>query len=229
MILLAVDTATRVCGVALSEDDTVRIEYTADHGQTHARHVLRMIRTVLDEAGCGIDQLDGFCVTVGPGSFTGLRIGLSTVKGLALAADKPVTGVSSLDALAYPFEGADELVCPFVDARKKEVYTALYRWGADGFKIASPPRVTAPDAALSEIDTPCRFVGNGVRLYQEEIISRLGKRAILSSPVHDSIRASVIARLGYRRFLEHGGESPHALFPVYIRRSDAERHLKKQA
>jgi len=225
MKLLAVDTATQACSIALAENDRIIFESTADYARTHTRHLLTMIDDALRQAETDIDEIDGFAVTVGPGSFTGLRIGISMVKGLARAASKPVMGVSSLEALAYQFAGTRDLVCPVVDARKKEVYTALYKWSGDRFETIRPPQVGRPDEVLEQIGGRCIFVGNGAVLYRDLIEKQLGTSGVTVPPAMNMIRASLVAHLGFRRFSESGPLSPSEIQPLYIRRSDAE-HAK---
>lgn len=226
MKLLAVDTATQTCSVAIAEDDRIRIEVTSDHARTHARHLLTMIDDVLQQSDMDIGELDGFAVTVGPGSFTGLRIGISTVKGLAHAVTKPVAAISTLEALAYSVAGFPGLVYAWIDARKKEVYTALYRWEGDRFGIVTPPQVVSPDEALRQIDGPCIFLGNGADAYRRLIESMRGETSMVAPPSMNVIRASIVARLGLIRFLEHAQISARELHPLYIRRSDAELYAK---
>ena len=122
MKILAVDTATNSCSAAIVDDGIACAELTTVNNQTHSKHLLHMIDTVCDMSGLKITDMDGFAVTIGPGSFTGLRIGISTVKGLAWPLNKPVVGISSLDALAWQCIPAAYPICTLLDARKQEVY-----------------------------------------------------------------------------------------------------------
>ena len=116
MRLLALDTATETCGIALLVDGGIQAELNFFHGQTHAKHLMSGVEAVLELTGVPLNDIDGFAVTRGPGSFTGLRIGISTVKGLALAMGKPVVGISSLDVLARQADNSQEWICPMIDA-----------------------------------------------------------------------------------------------------------------
>ena len=127
MKLLAVDTSTRACSVAVVDQDRLACEITTGPAGTHSTHLLSLIRTALELSEMELHGIDGLAVCVGPGSFTGLRIGVSTVKGLAFATAKPVAGVSSLEALAQPCLPWPHLICAMLDARKGEVYAARYR------------------------------------------------------------------------------------------------------
>ena len=139
MKLLAIDTATDSCSVAIIEDDTLRSELTAMPGQTHSKHLMPFIASVLDAAALKLTALDGFAVSLGPGSFTGVRIGISTVKGLAFSLGKPVVGISSLAALAWQCNESSGLICPMIDARKKQVYCGRYRFRTVFGKLAHFP------------------------------------------------------------------------------------------
>jgi tRNA threonylcarbamoyladenosine biosynthesis protein TsaB len=128
MRVLAVDTATTSCSVAIVDKTSLLSEFTLYREQTHSKHLMDMIKAALRMSGLNFSDLDGFAVTRGPGSFTGLRIGISTIKGLAVVLEKPVVGVSSLEALALQVSYSRDLICPILDARKGEVYFSRYRF-----------------------------------------------------------------------------------------------------
>jgi tRNA threonylcarbamoyladenosine biosynthesis protein TsaB len=230
MRILAVDTATKSCSIAVTEKQTVLAELTNTNGRTHSIHLLDMIHAVIQTAGLTVAALDGFAVTKGPGSFTGLRIGISTIKGLAMAVNKPVVGISSLETLAQQAgSGSDsDLICPLIDARKGEVYFAAYRFSADGLKIEKKEMVSAPDEVVKDICEPCIFVGSGAILYRELTADKLGDFARFAAQSQHTIRASTVARLSLKRFEDgHIGEVAE-LVPHYIRKSDAELNLGKK-
>ena len=231
MRILAVDTSSHACSVALAEDGFLKYEYTADHGKTHAVRLSGMIDAVFADTGIKAVDIDAFAVTAGPGSFTGLRIGISTVKGLAFAAERPVVSVSTLDVLANQSSGVDIPICPFIDARKKEIYTALYRQRRDGhFETLVPPAAARPADFLAEIgqsgfgaEAGIYFLGSGTALYADLIVGQFGDNAVLAPREYNLIRASTLARLAFDRYQESGGITPHELVPYYIRRSDAQK------
>jgi tRNA threonylcarbamoyladenosine biosynthesis protein TsaB len=226
MRILAVDTATRSCSVAVTENRTVLGEMTRVSDQTHSKHLLEMVDAVVRKAGLALSALDGFAVTRGPGSFTGLRIGISSVKGLAMAVNKPAVGISSLETLARQVTPASELICPLIDARKGELYTALYRFGTRGLTPLHAERVLAPDEALRGVRAPCIFVGSGAVLYRDVIIDKLGGAARFAPDEQDIIRASTVARLGLERFKNGDAGEIADLVPHYIRKSDAELNFR---
>lgn len=228
MRLLAIDTASRSCGAAVVEGRRVLSEFTAQHGDTHSRHLMDMVRQALAVARLRVMDMDGFAVTLGPGSFTGLRIGLSTVKGLALAARRPVAGVGSLEALAAPFSCWDALVCPMLDARRREVYTALYRFRDGRLETLLPPHAASPDQAAAAVGGPCIFVGDGVEAYQDRIRAAAGDRARFADTAHHTIRPAWVALMALGRFETGGAVDAAALTPCYIRPSDAQTLKDRQ-
>lgn len=227
MKILALDTATRSCSVALMDDEQVIAEYTVAHGDTHSRYVMGMFHEILRAVRWAMDDLDGFAVTTGPGSFTGLRIGLSTIKGLALAVDRPVVGISSLEALAYPFSVTGKLICPMLDARRQEVYAAFYRYTDLRLEFVSPPVAVRPTKALDGIHEPCIFAGDGALAYRDQIMGNLGPLAIFAN--QHMVRASAVGHLAIARFRANQTNDPGDLEPLYLRSSDAEKNLKVPA
>jgi tRNA threonylcarbamoyladenosine biosynthesis protein TsaB len=226
--ILAVDTATKSCSAAVTEDRSLLAELTTVREQTHSKHLLRTISAVIEKAGLHISNIDGFALTTGPGSFTGLRIGMSTIKGLALALEKPVVGVSTLDALAMQGAPARQLICPLLDARKGEVYCARYRFVQGVLQKEGRERVLPPDKALADIHEPCLFLGDGAQLYRSVIQTTLGENANFSSPASNTIRAFTVARLSVKRFGSNDPDDPAGLVPCYIRRSEAELNFRKK-
>jgi tRNA threonylcarbamoyladenosine biosynthesis protein TsaB len=227
MNLLAVDTSTPTGGVAVVQNDRVVAAIQVTSKKTHARRVMSAIDTALHMALMDVGQLDGYVVTVGPGSFTGLRIGISAVKGLGFATNKPAAGVSTLEVLAYPFAWFPHLVCPMLDARKEQVYSALYQWGGNGpsEKIA-PECVVDPAGWLDTIDGQCLFVGDGAMLYRRLIEDKLGGRAMFAPPCLNTLQVAVVAEIGLKEFEKGNGVDVAHLAPRYIRSSDAEINLE---
>lgn len=237
MKILAIDTCSRSCSVAVTDSGHLSGEVTTLRRQTHSRHLMRMVDMTLEISGASIEDIDAFAVTCGPGSFTGLRIGMSTVKGLALAAEKPVVGVSSLQALAWPVAVADGLVCALLDAGKGEVYCACYRFtngqlspqpasgNASSGDFLFGERVLPPQDLLANINGPCTFVGDGACAYAGMITTRLGDLARLPSGGHHVIRASWVARLAFPRLSRGAADNIDDFIPSYIRKSDAELRL----
>ncbi len=222
MKILALDTATRSCSVAIVNDGSLLAELTTVNGKTHSRYLMDLINTACKMADLKVGAVDGFAVSIGPGSFTGLRIGISTIKGLAFSLGKPVVGVSSLDALAWQCAQSAYLICPLLDARKKEVYACRYRFKNDELKKDGTERVTSPAEAVHGIREPSIFVGNAVQLYQEDISAALGQLAHFAAWGQHTIRASSVAWLSMTGFHRQQTDDIALLIPQYIRKPDAE-------
>lgn len=228
MKILAVDTATISCSAAVIDGDGLLAELTVVNDQTHSKHLLKIIDTVIGMAGLKVGQLDGFAVSIGPGSFTGLRIGISTIKGLAFSLNKPVVGVSSLEALAFQCQQYPYLICPVLDARKQEVYYCRYRSKNGELVKESSERVAPPGDALRGIREPCLFTGDGARLYQALIAAELGEMAHFVPGSRHIIRASAVAWLSLSRFKRRETDDVQRLVPHYIRKSDAELKIGRR-
>jgi len=222
MKIIAVDTSTTSCSVAVVDEDSLLAEMTIVRDQTHSKHLMGIIHTVIGFSGLAISAVDGFAVTRGPGTFTGLRIGISTVKGLALASGKPIVGVSSLDALAEQCACSGYLICPMIDARRGEVYFSRYRFQDGMLKKEIVEGVLPPDQAVRDINEPSLFVGSGALLYQDVLVQTLGKWMSFALPSQHTIRASTVARLSLRRFEKADTNDVSTFTPQYIRKSDAQ-------
>ena len=228
MRILAVNTASMSASVAALEGGMLRAELVLSTGQTHSRHLMEMIDQALALSSWTLENVDGFAVTLGPGSFTGLRIGISTVKGLSMATEKPVAGVSSLEALAFQSTLGDLPVYALIDGRKGEVYCARYRPDREGLVAEGEETVLPPEDVTGEIDQPVIFTGSGALLYRDLIENRLGDRALFAPPGSNMIRASTVARLALEKLEQEHSCTPETLVPRYIRRPDAEVNLKKR-
>jgi len=222
MRILAVDTAAKSCSVAIMAAGSLSAELITLKDETHSKHLMELIHKVLGMAGFRVGELDGLAVTIGPGSFTGLRIGVSTVKGLAHALNKPVVGVSSLDAIAWQCADRSHLICALLDARKGEVYSATYRFENDTLTQKSLENATAPEAAVEGLKEPCVFIGSGAQLYRRNITNVLGNLANFAPEDQNIIRASSVGFLSMEKFKTHDTSEAAGLVPHYIRKSDAE-------
>lgn len=222
MKLLALDTATQSCSVAIVDDGLLLAELTRANIKSHSRHLMDLIETVCRIADLKAEDVDGFAVSIGPGSFTGLRIGISTIKGLAFSLAKPVAGVSSLDALAWQCAQSDYLICPLLDARKKEVYACRYRFINNELKRDGTETVASPAEAVGGIREPSIFVGNAAQMYREKISAELGELAHFATRGQHTIRASSIAWLSMTGFYRKNTDDVALLVPHYIRKPDAE-------
>jgi tRNA threonylcarbamoyladenosine biosynthesis protein TsaB len=224
MITLAMECATDTVGLSLLEGEEILADFYIGPGRHHAEVLLPALEKLLLLTGITLDQIDLLACTTGPGSFTGVRIGVSTTKGLALAAGKPIVGVSTLEALAMNAFPSQVLICPLLDARRDQVYAGLYRMGPDGFpEIVTPDRLTdiaqlIRDLPADEID----FIGDGALRYRDRIFeSRPGRCDSAGSRRH-RLHASPVGLIGIHRYSQGRGEDPLTFSPRYLRLSGAE-------
>lgn len=221
--MLAVDTATEIGGVALIVDGQVRSELILNQRVTHSRSIMAAIDAVLNLNHMDIQQIDAYAATRGPGSFTGLRIGISTVKGLAMAAAKPLVGISSLAVLAHQAPPMSDLVCPIMDARRNEVYWSLYQRDGKGHLNAVMDEQVGPVSTVVEaIDRNCCFIGNGLSPYRDVIERAFTEPMQWADHMSNGIRPSVLAKLAWQRMADGGNDDIRTFSPVYLRKSDAE-------
>jgi len=221
MKLLAVESATLSGGVALLDDDRLLGEITLNIAITHSERLMSAVDRLLADCGLAPADLGGLAVSVGPGSFTGLRVGLATVKALAMALDLPVAPVPTLDALAARLPFADAPVCPILDARKGEVYLSLYRWRGDSMAREWDYLALAPEAAAARLEPPVILLGDGVEACRPWL-DRLGAGARVAPAAQRLPSAAAVAGLGLAVLAGGGGVSAEALAPLYLRPSEAE-------
>lgn len=185
MKLLAIESSAIVASIAIAEDDRLICEYTSNHKKTHSQTLMPMIEEVSKLIDLDLKELDAIAIANGPGSFTGLRIGVATAKGLAHALDIPIIPVKTLDALAFNIGFTDKLICPMMDARRNQVYTALYTYENNTFKNILPSTVVPIEDIFSEIKTIGRevvfFLGDGVAPHIEHIQKKFYKERICTS------------------------------------------------
>ena len=227
MKTVAVDTSGKAGSVALMDKERVIFESIFDLDKTHSETLLSMVDFMLNSAGTAIKDIDLISVTTGPGSFTGIRLGASTVKGLSFAHEIPVVGVSALRAMAANFPCASFRIKPVRDARMGEVYTADFKWSADGMKRLSDDSAVSPEIMVESINEKTIFVGDGIRKYGHLIREKLGDLAVMADQTCSSIRASLVAEIGIKRYKEGKTLDLFSFTPNYLRKSQAEINLEK--
>jgi tRNA threonylcarbamoyladenosine biosynthesis protein TsaB len=223
MKVLGIDTSTSCGSVGLIDEESIIAEYLLNIPVTHSERLLVTIERLLKETHLAVGDLDGWAISLGPGSFTGLRIGVSTVKGLALATRKPVAGVSTLDILANQIPFTPYLICPILDARKGEVYASFYRYGeGNELKRESDYLAIKPQDLIKKIRERVIFIGDGVRTHGDYLRKILQSLAIFAPHSLNFLHGSGVARLGLE-LLRKGEDLDLATFtPLYVRPSDAE-------
>jgi tRNA threonylcarbamoyladenosine biosynthesis protein TsaB len=226
MIVLGIETSTMTEGVAVVDGQRVLAEHRTDVGSTHAEQLMPVILQTLRSANLVFDDINGIAVSIGPGSFTGLRIGLSTAKGLCLARHLSMAAVPTLDGLAYLLPFCQYQICPILDAKRKEVYTAFYNTTEGVPKRRTDYRSIRPEHLLDDISEPTVFLGDGAGVYEELIKERLGSQALFA-PFHLTVpNGSAIAFLGHQLLSEGKEADIRNIEPLYLRKSDAEIQRK---
>lgn len=229
MIVLSIDSSSKVATIALLNDETVLGEYVLNDKREHSIVLMPMIERLLEECNLNISDIDGYVVSKGPGSFTGLRIGMATVKGLCLGGDKPYISISSLEALAFSLNYYNGLICPIMDALRENVYTALYKC-VDG-KLETIIEPTSMDidelvSLLNEKDEDVIFTGDAINKHKEYIVNNYKNPKF--APNHLSvIRASSLGDLGLLK-LKAGIKDDTNSSPVYIKKPQAQRDLERR-
>lgn len=231
MKILALDSSGLVASVAVLEDENLLAEYTVNYKKTHSQTLLPMLDTIAKMIELDLKSVDAIAVAAGPGSFTGLRIGSATAKGLGLALDKPLIGVPTLEALAYNLWGNDGLICPIMDARRSQVYTGIYRFSDGKLQTLLAQSAVAVDVLAEELNRrgeKVTFLGDGVPVYREKLAATL-EVPFSFAPAHlNKQRAGAVGALAQRYYLEGKTESAAEHQPEYLRASQAERERAEQ-
>ena len=226
MKILAIDSSGLVASIAVVEDDNLCGEFTINYKKTHSQTLLPMLDELVRMIELDLSGIDAIAVAGGPGSFTGLRIGSATAKGLGLALDKPLIHVPTVDALAYNLYGNRNLVCPLMDARRNQTYTGLYAFEEEGMKIIKPQCAVAIDEIIESIHMEGRavtFLGDGVAVFSEYIRENC-KVKYEFAPAHmNKQRAASVAALAGEYFRAGKTVSAAEHTPDYLRLSQAER------
>lgn len=226
MKILAIDSSGLVASVAVVDDDKLLGEYTINHKKTHSQTLLPMLDELANMIELDLNTIDAVAVAGGPGSFTGLRIGSATVKGLALALDKPVISVPTVDALAYNLWGHRDIICPLMDARRNQTYTGLYRFNGNQMQILQEQCVVDINtiiAKINDIGQPAVFMGDGVPVFQSYIEENIRTDYIFAPAHMNKQRAAAVAALAEQYYIEGKAIDAAAHKPEYLRLSQAER------
>lgn len=226
MKILGLDSSGLVASVAIVEDNDLKGEYTVNYKKTHSQTLLPMLDEVAKMIELDLNSVDAIAVSGGPGSFTGLRIGSATAKGLGLALNKPLIHIPTVDALAYNLVGHRDLVCPLMDARRNQTYTGLYRFNGNEMEIAEPQCAVGIDEIIEKINNigqPVVFLGDGVAVF-ESYIRENCKVPFTFAPAHmNKQRAGAVAVLGELYYEQGKTETAAEHKPDYLRLSQAER------
>lgn len=229
MIVLSIDSSSQVATCALLKDDCLLSEYVINNKREHSVLIMNIVEMLLNDNGIDIDDVDGFVVSKGPGSFTGLRIGMATIKGLSFGSNKPYISVSSLDALAYTLVNFDGIICPIMDALRDSVYTCLYKNHNGNLTPLidySALELEELVSLLKEKNEKVIFTGDGLIKYKEYLQANLPNAVF--APNHLSlVRASSLGELGLKLLLEGKCDDVNSA-PLYLKKPQAQRELEKR-
>lgn len=231
MRILSVDTSSNVASVAICDDEKLVCEIIVNNKKTHSQTLMPMIDSALKQSGLEISDIDLLVSANGPGSFTGLRIGVSAVKGLAHAAGIPVVGVSTLEAMAYNLPFCEYIISPIMDARRQQVYNAVYEWQNGELLKIKEPRALSLDELIEELiklDKKVVFLGDGVDVHKAYIQEKMADKAVFAPVCANEQRASGLAVAAKKLYDEGKAVSFYELAPIYLRKPQAERELEEK-
>lgn len=230
MIILSIDSATDAATVAVVSNDQILGEMNFANKKQHSVLIMPMIDELLKSLNLTIDDIDGFVISKGPGSFTGLRIGMATIKGLSLGSSKPYVSISSLDSLAYNLYGANGIVCPIMDALRENVYCALYKFeNGEMIKLMDYDRLSLDEliSKLKEFKEPVYFVGDGTKKYGE-LLKKSLENCFFAPNNLNYTRASSLGELGIKLLSQGISDDINISNPLYLRKSQAEREYDEK-
>ena len=230
MKIIAIDSSGLVASVAIAENDNMIAEYTVNYKKTHSQTLLPMLDEIVKMTDTDLSTVDAIAVAKGPGSFTGLRIGCASAKGLGLALNIPIIPVPTVDAISYNLWGCGKIICPMMDARRSQVYTGLYEFENGIHKVILPQCAVAAEEIIEKINEtgrPVVFLGDGVPVNKEIIESNIRVEYSYAPPHMARQRAGALAALGLEYYSKGMYESAAEHKPDYLRKSQAEREREE--
>lgn len=216
MMILSVDTSSAEFSVALLEEGMLIDEFESDSPNQHSSSLIPAIDRLLSKNCCDIEKIDAFCVGLGPGSFTGLRVGITTMRALALALKKPIAGVTSIDSLAYNLLGYEGNICAIIDAKQKKVYARVYNCKGKKITPCGKYLLLKPDELMLMIKKPTMFIGDAIALYRGDIIKAAKIPVNFAPEAAWYPKAAIVAKLGWQRIKSGKKDNVFSLLPLYI-------------
>ena len=226
MRILAIDSSSMVATVAITTDGILNAEYTINHKKTHSQTLLPMIAEIVKMIEIDMDSIDAVAITGGPGSYTGLRIGSATAKGIGLALNKPIINVPTMDALAYNLYSSQYVICPIMDARRGQVYTGIYKFEETEMKTIKPQCIMMIDELIKELDTikeSVMFLGDGVDVHKQLIDDIMDTKHYYAPASMNRHKASTLGTIAEIYYKNGKTETAKEHKPEYLRLSQAER------
>ena len=226
MKILGLDSSGIVASVAIVEDDVLIAEYTVNYKKTHSQTLLPMLDEIAKMTELDLNSIDAIAVAAGPGSFTGLRIGSATAKGLGLALKKPLIAIPNVEGLAYNLYDMSGLICPIMDARRKQVYTGIYRFTDHQLKVVEDQMAVPMETVIEKLNQygeAVTFLGDGVPVFHELIAEKMTVPYSFAPAHVNKQRAAAVAALGEIYYRQGKTETAMEHVPDYLRVSQAER------
>lgn len=226
MKILGLDSSGIVASVAIVEDDVLIAEYTVNYKKTHSQTLLAMLDEIAKMTELDLNSIDAIAVAAGPGSFTGLRIGSATAKGLGLALKKPLIAIPTVEGLAYNLYDISGLICPIMDARRKQVYTGIYRFTDHQLKVVEDQMAVPMETVIEKLNQygeAVTFLGDGVPVFHELIAEKMTVPYSFAPAHVNKQRAAAVAALGEIYYRQGKTETAMEHVPDYLRVSQAER------
>jgi tRNA threonylcarbamoyl adenosine modification protein YeaZ len=217
-VQLAIDTSTDTASLAIAQDGDVIAELTWCCGQNHSVELMPRLNRLLEQSRLGLQSISSIIVARGPGSFNGLRVGISTAKGLAFSLGVPIVGIGTLEAAAYGHAETGLPVCPILNAGRGEIATAIYQQKGGKWQQITTEHITTADDLGSKIDTRTIFCGELTQAIADKLSEKLGPKAIIPPPASRLRRAGFLAELGFKRLQAGEYDHPASLQPIYLRR-----------
>lgn len=231
MRIIAIDASGVAGSVAYMKDGQLIGEYYICHKLTHSETIMPMLEHLKELIGIELEEVDAIAVTSGPGSFTGLRIGVATAKAMALALNIPVIGVPTLDVIAHNMVYTEHMICPIMDARRNQVYTSLYKWNEEELERLRDHEAIDMQELLDQIEPLAGsviFVGDGIEVFRGQITDRLGERAKFAPSFLKMQRASTLGHIACSEYEKGNVQDADLFAPIYLRKSQAERELEER-
>jgi tRNA threonylcarbamoyl adenosine modification protein YeaZ len=214
---LAIDTSTNTASLALASDGEILAELSWRCGRNHTTTLLPYLASLLSQTKLGLEALDAIIVAIGPGSFNGLRVGISTAKGLAFGLGIPIVGISTLAISAYQHAETGLGVCPIFNAGRGEIATAIYHLKGGSWQPTVSEHITTIEALCARIDTKTLFCGELTTAISDQLRKQLKQKAVIASPASGLRRAGFLAELGQKQIEGGGFDDPTTLHPIYLR------------
>lgn len=231
MKILAIDTTCNVATAAITENDRLLTSYTIDYKRTHSQKIMPIINDILQSVDLQVSDIDLFAVVNGPGSFTGVRIGVATMNGLSHVLQKPIIGVNTLEALAYNLKGVTDVICSIVDARHENLYYAAYEWKKDNLSCLIHPCADTLDNCLKnlqKLNKKIIFTGDAGAVYYDKICKILGDAAYFAGTLTSITQAASVAACAWDKAKIGKAQSYSDILPCYFRKSQAEREAEEK-